>query len=131
MQSIETPQGTNTVYFFYNIERGTTVSTSLLTHAFSITGFHCTSTEYKSGQVILHIKPGDHPLRCPCCKSTNVIRRGQKQRRFHTVTIGNMAMLFVLAVPRVGCCDCGTVRQVKVSFAAPRRSFTRAFESNL
>ena len=28
----------------------------------------------------------------------------------------------------VGCRDCGAVRQVKVSFTAPRRSFTRAFE---
>ena len=120
--------GTNTVYFFYNIERGSSVSTSLLSHAFSINGFHFTRAEYESGQVILHIKPGDHPLRCSCCKSTNVIRRGQKQRRFRAVPIGNKSVFIVLALPRVGCRDCGVVRQIKVSFADPRRSFTRAFE---
>ena len=58
------------------------MSTSLLHHAFGIAGFHCTSKEYESGQVVFHIKPGDHPLRCPCCNSTNVILRGQKQRCF-------------------------------------------------
>ena len=104
------------------------MSTSLLSHAFSITGFHYTGTEYKSGQLVLHIKPGDHPLRCPNCNSTNVIRRGQKQRRFRAVPIGNKAVFIVLALPRVGCHDCGAVRQIKVSFAAPRLSFTRAFE---
>jgi len=120
--------GTNTVYLFYNTERGTTVSTSLLHHAFSLTGFHFTSSEYTSGQVVFHIKPGNHPLRCPCCKSTNIIHRGQKQRRFRTVPIGNKAVIIVLALPRIGCRDCGAVRQIKVSFADPRRSFTRAFE---
>lgn len=52
--------GTNTVYFYLNnIEGGSTVSTSLLHHAFGIAGIHCTSAEYESGQVVFHIKPGD------------------------------------------------------------------------
>ena len=120
---------TNTVYLYLNhIEGGSTVSTSLLHHAFGIAGFHCTSKEYESGQIVFHIKPGDHPLRCPCCNSTNVILRGQKQRCFRAVPIGNKPVFIVLALPRVGCRDCGAVRQIKVSFADPRRSFTRAFE---
>ena len=121
--------GTNTVYlFFSHIEGGSTVSTSLLHHAFGIAGFHCTSIEYESGQIVFHIQPGNHPLRCPCCNSTNVIRRGQKQRRFRAAPIGNKPVFIVLALPRVGCRDCGAVRQIKVSFADPHRSFTRAFE---
>ena len=119
---------TNTVYHFFNLEGGSTVSTSLVYHAFGIAGYHCTNAEYKSGQVVFHIEPGDHPLRCPCCNSTNVILRGQKHRCFHAAPIGNKAVFIVLTLPRVGCRDCGTVRQIKVSFAALRRSFTRAFE---
>ena len=128
MQSNLTIDGTNTVYLFYNLERGLTVSTSLLHHAFSIDGFHNTSIEYKSGQILFHIVPGDHPLRCSHCKSTNVIRRGEKERRFRALPIGNKAVFVVLTLPRVGCRDCGVVRQIKIPFATPRRSFTRAFE---
>ena len=104
------------------------MSTSLLRHAFSIAGFQYTSTIFESRQVEFHIKPGNHPLRCPCCKSTNVIRRGQKPRRFRAVPIGNKEVFIILDLLRIGCRDCGAVRQIKVSFAEPRRSFTRAFE---
>jgi transposase len=34
----------------------------------------------------------------------------------------------VLAIPRVACQACGLVRQVKVDFAEPRRTYTKAFE---
>ncbi len=34
----------------------------------------------------------------------------------------------VLPIPRVECRKCGLVRQVKVAFADPRRSYTKAFE---
>ena len=120
--------GTNTAYLLSNIERGDTVSTSLLCHAFSIAGFQYNSTVFESQHIEFHIKPGNHPLRCPCCKSTNVIRRGQKPRRYRTVPIGTKEVFIVLALPRVGCHDCGTVRQIRVPFADEGRSFTHAFE---
>jgi transposase len=44
------------------------------------------------------------------------------------VPIGRRATLVVLPIPRVECQDCGVVRQVKVPFADPRRSYTNAFE---
>jgi hypothetical protein len=34
----------------------------------------------------------------------------------------------VLPIPRVECPKCGLVRQVKIAFADPRRSYTKAFE---
>jgi len=104
------------------------VSTSLLYHAFGTMGYHCTRTEYKSGQVTFDIQPGNHPLHCPNCGSTNIIRRGQKKRRFRTVPIGNKPVFIILAFPRVECRDCGIVRQVNITFADERRSYTRAFE---
>jgi transposase len=44
------------------------------------------------------------------------------------VPIGRRATLVVLPIPRVECQACGVVRQVKVPFADPRRSYTNAFE---
>lgn len=119
---------TSRVYLFLPQRGELIVSTSLLYHAFGTMGYQCTRTEYKSGQVIFHIQPGDHPLHCPNCGSTNVIRRGQKKRRFRTVPIGNKSVFVMLAFPRVGCRDCGIVRQVNITFADERRSYTRAFE---
>ena len=54
--------------------------------------------------------------------------RGRVERRFRTVPIGSRATFVVLPIPRVECQACGVVRQVKVPFADPRRSYTSAFE---
>ena len=118
----------NTVYIFLQKGGGLLVTTGLLYHAFGVVGYQCTSQEYKSGQVTFHVQPGNHPLRCPNCESTNVVRRGQKKRRFRTVPIGRKTVFIILAIPRVGCQDCGVVRQVKIGFADYRRTYTRAFE---
>ena len=104
------------------------MSTSLLTHAFGTAGYHYVSTEYRSGQVVFNIQSGNHPLRCSKCGSTNVVRRGQKKRFFRTVPIGKKTAFLNLTIPRVECRDCGLVRQVNITFADRRRSYTRAFE---
>ena len=49
-------------------------------------------------------------------------------RRFRSVPIGDKAVWITLAVPRVECRTCGAVRQVKLGFADPHVSYTRAFE---
>jgi len=116
------------VYLLLNQEGGSTVSTSLLYHAFGIVGFQCTSTEYKSGQVTFYITPGDHPLKCPSCKSSKVIRRGRKTRRFRAAPIGRKSVFIILDLPRIECKDCGVIRQIKVPFADVRRSYTHNFE---
>ncbi len=54
--------------------------------------------------------------------------RGASERPFQAVPIGGKPVEIVLPIQRVGCLVCGVVRQVDVSFADPRRSYTRAFE---
>jgi transposase len=49
-------------------------------------------------------------------------------RRFRTLPIGRRPVWIKLAAPRVLCRLCGALRQVKVGFAQPRRSYTRTFE---
>ncbi len=62
--------------------------------------------------------------------SEDAIGRGQNLRCFRTVSIGGKPVYLELAVPRVGCEACGAVRQVKIGFADPRVSYTRAFALN-
>ncbi len=104
------------------------MSTSLLYHAFGIRGYQYTRTDYQDGQTIFTIHQEPETCRCPACGSPKVQSRGHVQRRFRTVPIGRRATLVVLPIPRVECQDCGVVRQVKVPFADPRRSYTNAFE---
>jgi transposase len=66
--------------------------------------------------------------RCPACGSDDVIGRGQNPRRFRSVPIGGKPVYLVLAVARVECRGCGAVRQVKIGFADPRLSYTKAFQ---
>ena len=104
------------------------MSTSLLYHAFGIRGYHYTRTDYQDGQTIFTIHQEPETCRCSACGSSRVQSRGHVQRSFRTVPIGPRATLVVLPIPRVECQACGVVRQVKVPFADPRRSYTNAFE---
>lgn len=104
------------------------MSTSLLYHAFGIRGYQYTRTDYQDGQTIFTIHQEPETCRCPACGSPKVQSRGHVQRRFRTVPIGHRATFVVLPIPRVECLACGVVRQVKIPFADPRRSYTKAFE---
>lgn len=75
-----------------------------------------------------HIQAKAKQLRCPDCRSRNVIRRGFKNRRFRAVPIGRKPVFIALAVPRIGCRECGAVKRIKLGFADERVSYTQAFE---
>jgi len=104
------------------------MSTSLLYHGFGIRGYQYVKTEYKGGKVLFTVCQEPDTLRCAACGSRRVIRRGSCPRRFRSLPIGSHPVQTLLAVPRVGCQDCGVVRQVSVGFADARRSYTRAFD---
>jgi len=104
------------------------MSTSLLYHAFGIRGYEYTRTDYQDGQVIftIHQEPGT--CRCSACGGREVLSRGHVTRRFRCLPIGRRATAVVLPIPRVECRACGVVRQVKVPFVDPKRSYTKSFE---
>jgi transposase len=104
------------------------MSTSLMYHAFGIRGYAYTRTEYQNGKVIFTIRQELETHRCSSCGSSQVISRGQVDRRFRSLPIGSRGTFVSLAIPRVECQACGLVRQVNVSFADPRRSYTKVFE---
>jgi transposase len=104
------------------------MSTSLLYHAFGIRGYEYTRTDYPDGQTVFTIHQDPKTCRCSACGSPQVQSRGRVERRFRTVPIGSRATFVVLPIPRVECQACGAIRQVKVPFADPRRSYTSSFE---
>jgi transposase len=104
------------------------MSTSLLYHAFGIRGYQYTRTDYRDGQVIFTIRQESPTCRCAACGGRAVLSRGHVERQFHSLPIGGRATFVVLPIPRVECRACGLVRQVRVPFADPRRSYTKSFE---
>src|SRR3954464_7277901 len=104
------------------------MSTSLLYHAFGIRGSEYVRTDYRGGATIFTIRQDPDGCRCSACGSRRVISRGHAERQFLTLPIGRRKTTVALPIPRVECQACGLVRQVKVPFADPRRSYTRSFE---
>jgi transposase len=104
------------------------MSTSLLYHTFGIRGYYYTRTDYQGGQTIFTIRQEFETCRCSACGSPQVQSRGQVERRFKTLPVGNRSTFVVLPIPRVECQTCGLVRQVEVPFADVRRSYTKPFE---
>jgi transposase len=85
-------------------------------------------TEYVGGEVVFTVELPREAYRCAVCGSEHVIGRGRTPRRFRMLSIGSKRVYLALAVPRVECRECGAVRQVKLGFADPRVSYTKAFE---
>lgn len=104
------------------------MSTSLLYHGFGVRGYQYVNSRYKGGSVIFTIRQSPFDLRCSSCGSQQVIRRGKIARRFRALPIGQKPVWIVIGIQRVLCLTCGLLRQVKVGFANPRRSYTKAFE---
>ena len=104
------------------------MSTSLLYHGFGIRGYDYVNSKYAGGAVMFTLRSKAFELQCSSCESSRVIRRGTVERKFRSLPIGRKPVWFSLAVQRVECLVCGLVRQVKINFADPRRSYAKSFE---
>jgi transposase len=104
------------------------MSTSLLYHAFGIRGYHHVRQSFAGGQVTFHIEQPRERHRCAGCGAAEVWDQGGVERTFRTVPIGGKPTFVQLKIPRVFCFACGTIRQVKVPFADPKKRYTHAFE---
>ena len=104
------------------------MSTTFLYHGFGVRGYDYVNSKYQGGAVTFRIRPKIFELQCSACSSRQVIRRGKVERRFRSLSIGSKPVWLSLAVQRVECLACSLVRQVKIGFADPRRTYTRSFE---
>ena len=104
------------------------MSKNLLYHAYGIRDFDYSSSQYKEGKVIFSIKRHPDSHKCPKCGSDKVLRRGVVTRTFRTLPIGSGPILVEATIQQVQCTECGCVRQEKLSFAEPKKSYTHSFE---
>jgi transposase len=104
------------------------MSTSLLYHGFGIKGYHHVNTKYEGGAVRFTIRQETNKLPCSSCGARHVLLKGQVWRQFRDLPIGKKPVWITLGIHRVYCQACELIRQVKVGFAEPRRSYTRGFE---
>jgi transposase len=104
------------------------MSTSLLYHGFGLVGYRYVHTKFGQGRVRFRIEQPRASLRCSACGSLEVWSQGGVDRTFRTVPIGNKPVDLVFKVPRLFCFGCGLTRQAKLSFAEPKKHYTRSFE---
>jgi transposase len=106
----------------------TSMSTSLLYHAFGIRGYQYQATKFHSGGMTIRVAQAREKLCCPACGSSKVRIVEWFERRWRTVPIGSRETWIEMSVPKVECQKCFSRRRVTVSFAEPHKQHTRAFE---
>jgi transposase len=104
------------------------MSTSLIYHGFGLRGYDYVRHDFVAGNILLTVRPKDELIRCPCCRSRDVVRHGVAERWVQTVPIGFKPVWLVIPVQRVECRNCGIVRRIDIEIAEPRRWHTKAFE---
>ena len=102
------------------------MSTSLLYHGFGISGYRYVRTNYSEGGVIFTITRKKFSVRCPVCKSKNIIRHGSLPRWLRCIPIGKKATYIQTDIPRLECKECKAIRQSDIGFADPRFTYTKA-----
>jgi transposase len=104
------------------------MSTTLLYQMFGIRGYEYRRTDYHQGAASFVIEQPREKYRCSDCGSAAVHAQGHKERFFRSLPIGGKPTFLLLKAARVLCLHCELVRQVKIPFADPRRTYTHAFE---
>jgi transposase len=103
------------------------MSTSLLYHAFGVRDYNHLRSSYGQQGVVMTIDQDRREWCCSACGSHDVEPHGRVPRLFKCLPIGSKPVTLEFAVPRVECRQCHLRRQVKLGFADPRVSYTRAF----
>ena len=104
------------------------MSTSFIYHAFHLIGYQYLSTKYCQGKVIISIQKNPSKQCCPDCKSSEFICRGKIHRLIKTLPIGKKTVFLDVTIQRIQCMICNCVKQEKLEFADPKKTYTRSFE---
>ena len=91
-------------------------------------GYKYIHTRYENGSIIFRITHDRFSHKCSSCNSKRLVCRGKKLRRFRSIPIGSKPVFIEIEIQRVLCLACQVIRQVKLTFAKWRRTYTRAFE---
>ena len=109
-------------------DRGRNMSTQVLYHGFGIRGYRHVRMETRQGRLTFTVEQPREKIRCPVCGSDHVHLRGGKTRSWKCLPIGNRPVSVEMYVPSLECQECSARRQMAVTFAEPKRSYTKNFE---
>ena len=103
------------------------MSTSFMYHALGLIGYQFLKTIFESSKIYFHIRKHPGKLRCPDCNSTNIKLKGTITRNFKSIPMGTKQIILVAIIQRVVCHECHCLKQIKLGFADPKKTYTRAF----
>jgi transposase len=103
------------------------MSTSLLYHAFGITGVDYTKTEYIEGKVLFYAEVKERLFRCTNCCSRKVIKFGNKVRKIRLVPAGGKPVFLLLTNYRIKCKKCGQIRWISLPFVEGKSNCSNRF----
>jgi len=81
----------------------------------------------RSGILSLVMDVPESMVRCPGCKSRDVVRRGTVDRKVHAPPIGLRRTVLSIKTPRVQCEACGSVRTIELPKVVPLKNHTKSF----
>lgn len=101
------------------------MSTSIMYHVWGAIGYVLCSTKFTEGETHFHLAKRRANQRCSRCKSSDVCRAGQEERRVRAVPVGRRPVILVLHLHRLSCRECGAVAIEDAGVAAPRKGYTK------
>lgn len=103
------------------------MSSSMLYHAFGISGVKYLATDYSGSQVTFHAEMTTQSLQCPTCAGLRFKFRGKRIRRFRMIPLGKKPCFLSLILHRVECVDCGYLYWPTLPFMPRTKRMTRSF----
>lgn len=101
---------------------------SFLYHAFGVREQECSGVRYEDKRIILQLQTREEKLRCPCCKSKDIICSGSHIRTIRSVPLGSKEILLEMKFQRIGCKSCGCIRQENVHFVTGKQRYSSKFK---
>jgi len=117
-----------TLVWVFQIQTGEqAMSTYLLYHGFGICEASFERMEEIDERLVLFSRFSGR-LRCPCCGSEAVIRKGAKVREIRCGLLLLKPVSLSVEFPRIQCHACGAIRQVRMPFCDEKKHYTKGFE---
>lgn len=104
------------------------MSTQVLYHGFGIRGYRHVRMETFKGHLTFTVERPREKVRCAACGSDHVHCRGGNTRSWKCLPIGSRPVSVEMHVPALECQACAARRQMAVTFADPKRTYTKHFE---
>ncbi len=103
------------------------MSTSMLYHAFGVSGVKYRGAEYSHSQIVFRAEMTSQCLQCPKCSGLHFKHRGKRMRRFRMIPIGRKTCFLDVMLHRVQCRSCSHLYWPVLPFMPGEQRMTRSF----